>query len=166
MGLYQNVNNVHDTKPLRISSVIKGISSLVFLQRDFKDVGMIRSRSWCRSIKRSGIETRLRSQSRESIVVSRLISFSLVSCRRDVSKMPDGKPPSFSILRQKPRFTMAKYLPIFGWLPHYTRLKAVSDLIAGITLGMTMIPQSMAYAVLAERIPQVSQSFFLLPLRL
>ncbi|XP_012058265.1 PREDICTED: sodium-independent sulfate anion transporter-like [Atta cephalotes] len=68
--------------------------------------------------------------------------------------MPDGEPPSFSILRQKPRFTMAKYLPILGWLPHYTRLKAVSDLIAGITLGMTMIPQSMAYAVLAERIPQ------------
>ncbi|XP_018347540.1 PREDICTED: sodium-independent sulfate anion transporter-like [Trachymyrmex septentrionalis] len=68
--------------------------------------------------------------------------------------MSNGEPPSFSILRQKPRFTVAKYLPILGWLPHYTRFKAVSDLIAGITLGLTMIPQSMAYAVLAERIPQ------------
>ncbi|KYN05700.1 Sodium-independent sulfate anion transporter [Cyphomyrmex costatus] len=68
--------------------------------------------------------------------------------------MSDGEPPPLSILKRKPRFTVAKYLPIFGWLPHYTRLKAVSDIIAGITLGLTMIPQSMAYAVLAERIPQ------------
>ncbi|KAG5311893.1 S2611 protein, partial [Pseudoatta argentina] len=68
--------------------------------------------------------------------------------------MSNGEPPSFSILKRKPRFTVAKYLPVLGWLPHYTRLKAVSDLIAGITLGMTMIPQSMAYAVLAERYPQ------------
>ncbi|KYQ56537.1 Sodium-independent sulfate anion transporter [Trachymyrmex zeteki] len=68
--------------------------------------------------------------------------------------MSDGEPPPFFISRQKPRFTVVKYLPVLGWLPHYTRLKAVSDLIAGITLGLTMIPQSMAYAVLAERTPQ------------
>ncbi|CAL1686971.1 unnamed protein product [Lasius platythorax] len=42
-----------------------------------------------------------------------------------------------------------KYVPVLGWLPRYTRTKAVSDLIAGITLGLTMIPQSMAYAALA-----------------
>lgn len=59
------------------------------------------------------------------------------------------------IMERKPRFTaVTKYLPVLEWLPRYTRLKAVSDLIAGITLGLTMIPQSMAYAVLAERIPQ------------
>ncbi|XP_011175247.2 sodium-independent sulfate anion transporter isoform X2 [Solenopsis invicta] len=68
--------------------------------------------------------------------------------------MSDEECPSIPVSRRKPRFTVAKYLPILGWLPRYTRLKAVSDLIAGITLGLTMIPQSMAYAVLAERIPQ------------
>ncbi|KAL0108508.1 hypothetical protein PUN28_015208 [Cardiocondyla obscurior] len=58
------------------------------------------------------------------------------------------------ISKRKPRFTVKKYIPVLEWLPRYTRLKAVSDLIAGITLGLTMIPQSMAYAMLAERIPQ------------
>ncbi|KAL6252201.1 hypothetical protein P5V15_007360 [Pogonomyrmex californicus] len=55
---------------------------------------------------------------------------------------------------RKPRFKVAKYVPVLDWLPRYTRFKAVSDLIAGITLGLTMIPQSMAYAVLAELTPQ------------
>lgn len=44
---------------------------------------------------------------------------------------------------------IVKYVPVLGWLPQYTQMKAVSDLIAGITLGLTMIPQSMAYAALA-----------------
>ncbi|XP_014476138.1 PREDICTED: sodium-independent sulfate anion transporter-like isoform X4 [Dinoponera quadriceps] len=44
---------------------------------------------------------------------------------------------------------MAKHMPILGWLPQYSRMKAMSDLIAGITLGLTMIPQSIAYAALA-----------------
>ncbi|XP_077272863.1 sodium-independent sulfate anion transporter isoform X1 [Temnothorax americanus] len=68
--------------------------------------------------------------------------------------MSDEEYPAIPISERKPRFTVAKYIPVLGWLPRYTRLKAVSDLIAGITLGLTMIPQSMAYAVLAERIPQ------------
>ncbi|XP_011347517.1 sodium-independent sulfate anion transporter isoform X2 [Ooceraea biroi] len=50
---------------------------------------------------------------------------------------------------QMSRFRATKYLPILGWLPRYTRMEAVSDFIAGITLGLTMIPQSMAYAALA-----------------
>lgn len=67
----------------------------------------------------------------------------------------DEECPPIPCSKRKPRFTMAKYVPVLDWLPRYTRLKAVSDLIAGITIGLTMIPQSMAYAVLAERIPQV-----------
>ncbi|EGI61111.1 Sodium-independent sulfate anion transporter, partial [Acromyrmex echinatior] len=69
-------------------------------------------------------------------------------------RMTDEECPPISISEKKSRFTMTKYLPVFEWLPRYTRFKAVSDIIAGITLGLTMIPQSMAYAVLAERIPQ------------
>ncbi|XP_013099188.1 sodium-independent sulfate anion transporter isoform X2 [Stomoxys calcitrans] len=38
---------------------------------------------------------------------------------------------------------------ILSWIRSYDREKAVSDLIAGITLGMTIIPQSIAYAALA-----------------
>lgn len=38
---------------------------------------------------------------------------------------------------------------IINWLPKYDRSKAIGDLIAGITLGLTVIPQSLAYANLA-----------------
>lgn len=39
---------------------------------------------------------------------------------------------------------------ILSWLPEYDRTKAIGDLIAGITLGLTMVPQSLAYANLAN----------------
>ncbi|KAG7209638.1 hypothetical protein KM043_011285 [Ampulex compressa] len=35
------------------------------------------------------------------------------------------------------------------WLPKYSRLDAASDFVAGISLGLTIIPQSIAYAALA-----------------
>ncbi|XP_046483302.1 sodium-independent sulfate anion transporter isoform X2 [Neodiprion pinetum] len=44
---------------------------------------------------------------------------------------------------------ISRFIPILEWFPRYTHLDAVSDLIAGITLGLTMIPQSIAYAALA-----------------
>lgn len=47
-----------------------------------------------------------------------------------------------------------KRLHILEWLPRYTKFDAVSDLIAGITVGLTMMPQSMAYAALANLSPQ------------
>ncbi|KAF7415270.1 hypothetical protein HZH68_003759 [Vespula germanica] len=42
-----------------------------------------------------------------------------------------------------------KYLLILQWLPKYDQFQAISDIIAGITIGLTMIPQSIAYAALA-----------------
>lgn len=39
---------------------------------------------------------------------------------------------------------------ILSWIRNYNREMAISDLIAGITLGLTMIPQSIAYASLAH----------------
>jgi len=65
------------------------------------------------------------------------------------------KSVEYPISKQKSRFTVKKYLPVLGWLPRYTRLEAVSDFIAGITLGLTMIPQSIAYAALAGLTAQV-----------
>ncbi|XP_033215482.1 sodium-independent sulfate anion transporter-like [Belonocnema kinseyi] len=43
----------------------------------------------------------------------------------------------------------AKYVPVLNWLPKYTKFQAVSDFVAGITIGLTMIPQSISYAALA-----------------
>ncbi|XP_068084197.1 sodium-independent sulfate anion transporter [Anabrus simplex] len=40
-------------------------------------------------------------------------------------------------------------LPIVEWLPRYTLEDALSDLVAGITVGLTLMPQALAYASLA-----------------
>lgn len=46
-------------------------------------------------------------------------------------------------------------LPILSWLPTYTGKAAVSDLVAGFTVGLTVIPQAIAYANVAGLPPQV-----------
>ena len=48
-----------------------------------------------------------------------------------------------------------KKVPILGWLPKYNVQTGVSDLIAGITVGLTIIPQGIAYALVANLPPQV-----------
>lgn len=50
---------------------------------------------------------------------------------------------------------MHKRLPITKWLPQYNSEKALADFIAGITVGLTVIPQALAYATLAGLDPQV-----------
>lgn len=45
--------------------------------------------------------------------------------------------------------TLLKRLPILRWLPQYTLDQAIGDFIAGITVGMTVIPQGLAYAGVA-----------------
>ncbi|XP_050538263.1 sodium-independent sulfate anion transporter-like isoform X2 [Daktulosphaira vitifoliae] len=62
-------------------------------------------------------------------------------------------------LKHKVRSTVAlknlrRRLPILEWLPRYTVEDAVGDLLAGVTVGLTVIPQSMAYAGLAGLPPQ------------
>lgn len=42
-----------------------------------------------------------------------------------------------------------KRLPILRWLPSYTKADAVGDMVAGITVGLTVIPQALAYANIA-----------------
>ncbi|XP_044017323.1 sodium-independent sulfate anion transporter-like isoform X2 [Aphidius gifuensis] len=42
-----------------------------------------------------------------------------------------------------------KRLPILRWLPKYNKDDAVGDLVAGITVGLTVIPQSLAYSRVA-----------------
>lgn len=46
-------------------------------------------------------------------------------------------------------------VPILEWLPKYRLMDALSDLVAGITVGLTLMPQAIAYAALAGLGPQV-----------
>ncbi len=50
---------------------------------------------------------------------------------------------------------LRKVLPILTWLPEYNLTKAFSDVLAGLTVGLTVIPQSIAFAFIAELPPQV-----------
>lgn len=53
---------------------------------------------------------------------------------------------------------LKRRLPILGWLPTYDSDKFFSDIIAGITVGLTVMPQGLAYATLAGLEPQVRNS--------
>lgn len=48
-------------------------------------------------------------------------------------------------------------LPILNWLPKYNSSDAIGDLLAGVTVGLTVIPQSLAYANVAGLPTEVSQ---------
>merc|ERR1719494_1559306 len=49
---------------------------------------------------------------------------------------------------------LAKYLPFLGWATTITKQDVCKDLLAGITVGVLLIPQSMSYAALAHLPPQ------------
>lgn len=44
---------------------------------------------------------------------------------------------------------MARFLPFLDWLPKYNKTLFGKDLVAGITVGIILIPQGMAYAMIA-----------------
>ncbi|KYM86093.1 Sodium-independent sulfate anion transporter [Atta colombica] len=48
----------------------------------------------------------------------------------------------------------SRRMPILAWLPKYNSEKFLSDIIAGITVGLTVMPQGLAYATLAGLEPQ------------
>lgn len=50
---------------------------------------------------------------------------------------------------------LEKLLPIVGWAPRYQRNDLRSDLAAGLTVGAMLVPQAMAYALLAGLPPEV-----------
>ena len=56
-----------------------------------------------------------------------------------------------------------KKVPILDWLPKYDVQTGVSDLIAGVTVGLTVIPQGIAYALIAKLPPQVRSFYFIFP---
>ncbi|XP_077293769.1 sodium-independent sulfate anion transporter-like [Arctopsyche grandis] len=58
--------------------------------------------------------------------------------------------PEKNSMKLRIRNILYRRLPILEWLPKYTKATASADLIAGISLGLTLIPQSIAYASLAN----------------
>lgn len=57
--------------------------------------------------------------------------------------------------QSKLRRFLHKRVPLSKWIVEYNSEKAVADLIAGVTVGLTVIPQALAYATLAGLDPQV-----------
>ena len=44
---------------------------------------------------------------------------------------------------------MRKFLPFLGWLSHYKKSDFPKDVVAGLTVGIILVPQGMAYAMIA-----------------
>ncbi|MFQ4137055.1 SulP family inorganic anion transporter [Nodosilinea sp. PGN35] len=76
--------------------------------------------------------------------------------------MPDT--PSQSSHRPRPRTGLSHYLPILDWGLHYAPQDLVGDAMAGIIVAIMLIPQGMAYAMLAGLPPQVGLYASILPL--
>lgn len=57
-----------------------------------------------------------------------------------------------------------QYLPILGWAPSYSRDTATSDLVAAVIVTIMLVPQSLAYAMLAGLPPHVGLYASILPL--
>lgn len=51
---------------------------------------------------------------------------------------------------------LSKIFPLIQWGRNYSTEFAVYDFIAGITVALTVLPQSLAYAALAGLEPQVN----------
>lgn len=50
--------------------------------------------------------------------------------------------------------TITNKLPVLKWLPHYVPKWLIQDFVAGLTVGLTSVPQSIAYGVVAGLPPQ------------
>lgn len=59
---------------------------------------------------------------------------------------------------------LARFFPILAWAPAYSRDNAVSDLVAAGIVTIMLVPQSLAYAMLAGLPPQVGLYASILPL--
>lgn len=59
---------------------------------------------------------------------------------------------------------LKQYVPILDWLPQYNQTFFKGDLVAGLTVGVMLIPQGMAYAMLAGMPPIYGLYASILPL--
>ena len=59
------------------------------------------------------------------------------------------------IFRKK---TLFMRVPILQWLPKYSTNDFLADIIAGVTIGITVIPQALAYATIGGLPPEVYET--------
>jgi SulP family sulfate permease len=67
-------------------------------------------------------------------------------------------------LRKAESQSLSRFLPFLDWLIHYRRADLVGDLMAGIIVAIMLVPQGMAYALLAGLPPQVGLYASIVPL--
>jgi SulP family sulfate permease len=60
--------------------------------------------------------------------------------------------------------SLKKYFPIFVWAPTYNRVNLTNDLVAAVIVTIMLIPQSLAYALLAGLPPQMGLYASMLPI--
>ncbi|XP_063232017.1 sodium-independent sulfate anion transporter-like isoform X1 [Bacillus rossius redtenbacheri] len=68
------------------------------------------------------------------------------SWKERAARAADGAMCSRSLLERK--------LPVAAWLPRYRREDLLHDAVAGVAVGLTAVPQGIAYAVVAGLEPQ------------
>lgn len=61
-------------------------------------------------------------------------------------------------------FSLTQYLPFMEWLLHYRRENVSGDIIAGIVVAVVLVPQGMAYALLAGMPPETGLYASIAPL--
>jgi sulfate permease, SulP family len=59
---------------------------------------------------------------------------------------------------------LSRYVPMVAWLPSYTRAQFARDAVAGTTTAVLLVPQAMAYAMLAGLPPAVGLYASVVPL--
>ncbi len=59
---------------------------------------------------------------------------------------------------------LKKFVPILDWLPNYKKSYLKGDISAGLTVGVMLIPQGMAYALIAGLPPQYGLFTAMVPL--
>lgn len=69
-----------------------------------------------------------------------------------------------AVTKERGGVQLARYLPFLDWLFHYRRENLPGDLIAGLIVAVMLVPQSMAYALLAGLPPQVGLYASIAPL--
>lgn len=67
-------------------------------------------------------------------------------------------------MRSAKLISLSHYIPFLDWLLHYQRRDLIGDLLAGVIVAIMLVPQGMAYALLAGLPPQVGLYASILPL--
>jgi SulP family sulfate permease len=66
--------------------------------------------------------------------------------------------------RKRKYMNWKRHIPILEWLPNYKKAYLKSDLSAGLTVAIMLVPQGMAYALLAGMPPIYGLYAGLIPL--